>query len=187
MHKDSVVDPTGGAIITQDGNFSNTGSSSNIDIDSNVISSVTNFASATATASSQESMIDSVTKSNQPLAIKYEDFQFGDELRRGQFGSVYKAIWIEEHVAVKRLNKDMSTPSNHQHGSNILKLVQQRAIATKKNENDIDENDANDGNRPLSFYGFNGCVFGSIVYGLLANITQIDSTGAGGALIVIRL
>ena len=37
----------------------------------------------------------------------------------------------------------------------------------------------------LSFYGFNGCVFGSIVYGLLPDIKQIDSTGAGDALIII--
>ena len=88
MHKDSMVDPTGGAIITQDGNFSNTGSNTNSNINTNMISSVTNVASATATASSQASMIDSVTKSNQALAIKYEDLEFGDELGREQFGSV---------------------------------------------------------------------------------------------------
>ena len=59
---------------------------------------------------------------------------------------------------------------NQQHESNIGKLVQQRATATKKNDvNDID------------------CGNGSIVYGLLSDIKQIDSTGAGDALIVIRL
>ena len=72
-----------------------------------ILTLVSNVASATVTASSPASMIDSVAKLNQVLAIKYEDLEFGDELECGQVGSVYKTTWIEEAVAVDRLNNDI--------------------------------------------------------------------------------
>ena len=53
-------------------------------------------------------MINNVANvSKQAMEIQYEDLEFENLLGKGEFSSVYKAIWIEEPVAVKKLKNDV--------------------------------------------------------------------------------
>ena len=57
--------------------------------------------------STGKSMVEDVVSTKQALEINYDDLEFLNQIGRGQFGSVYKAIWIEEEVAVKKIKDDL--------------------------------------------------------------------------------
>ena len=47
------------------------------------------------------------------LLVDYNDIQFNELLGRGNFGSVYKGIWMQKTVALKKISipADMNTQS----------------------------------------------------------------------------
>ena len=49
--------------------------------------------------------------SNKDLLVDYNDIQFNELLGRGNFGSVYKGIWMQKTVALKKISipADMNT------------------------------------------------------------------------------